>query len=886
MGRMDLTQAVARQQFERDNLREIDKEDIPYRVLSMAGGGIYGLFTATMLRKLCEKDETFLKDDQITVFAGTSAGAILALLLAKEKNPRDAVESGELENFFKDSRVYTNNFDPVKGFLSLFGLAAWSGQKDFEHLLEEVFGDLTMEDLHHRVVVTTFDYVGTPGMKGRSWQTRNYFNFPRNRQDAKVLVRHVAYSSASIPGGRPILDGIVDGAAFAMDPTMVVLSKVMDDLREEEQQEGVFGKLSVLSLGVGAKAPYYHKANVDIGVELFNRIPTNPALRFYSPPIVNLLFDPGTDSTREMVTQMLGKGHFHYLNPPVIGFPVPPILPAVYLARFWGWRKYIILQIESQIDRAKEQIDQAVSDTVDWLSRAWNTLYRLTEEDVEALMDVEPLDLPPFNYKLRELTGRYYTGDQLSDAITVILEKNYINRNGQNDYLSVERRFELKNLIWRKFSKRIKPLTLSPGNLLTLRDENQLSNGLLEAIAENLQEFDNTTNRDEFFKALEWVCLNSDASEMFWEEIQASREAILTLARAPKTHYGTQDQHYTNRRIFLIDLRNYGLDQETIDLLQKKLRSPYFRTPEINSILLNALNQRKEWICQGENYPVLSKILRALERITIEPSIHADNMEKLRQEVWKRGPYGLSESFLNALKAEDVPDELVSAFYAPPLMMNENVYYEFQALDQFLNVQMQDANSIIMANLRKVIKVRNSVLVVKVTNDNVDRILATFGQKEVGDSTVITELMLEDLKEHLPEELMDNLKQLQNIEFPSSVLNRLLDWIMVSSDYNVYDSGDYAYLVRRRVFAGVRPGERNYFLTQEFINSLKERPELAPYIAPLEHVLEGKQKIEFTSRFLSRVLDITFGDDTKERKLITTLLRQSELFHSPQTTSS
>ncbi|MCA9649183.1 MAG: patatin-like phospholipase family protein [Myxococcales bacterium] len=59
-------------------------------IISMDGGGIYGLATARMLRKLCERDPAFLAKSDIASyrFAGTSAGALNALLLAKEEDPR------------------------------------------------------------------------------------------------------------------------------------------------------------------------------------------------------------------------------------------------------------------------------------------------------------------------------------------------------------------------------------------------------------------------------------------------------------------------------------------------------------------------------------------------------------------------------------------------------------------------------------------------------------------------------------------------------------------------------------------------------------------------------------------------------------------------------
>ncbi len=60
-----------------------------YRMLCMDGGGIYGYFTVLMLRNLAQRYDNFLTKRHISAFAGTSAGALISMLLAKEENPRE-----------------------------------------------------------------------------------------------------------------------------------------------------------------------------------------------------------------------------------------------------------------------------------------------------------------------------------------------------------------------------------------------------------------------------------------------------------------------------------------------------------------------------------------------------------------------------------------------------------------------------------------------------------------------------------------------------------------------------------------------------------------------------------------------------------------------------
>jgi Patatin-like phospholipase len=52
----------------------------PFRILALDGGGVRGILTLALLIRIVERDPTFL--DQVDLIAGTSAGGILALLLA------------------------------------------------------------------------------------------------------------------------------------------------------------------------------------------------------------------------------------------------------------------------------------------------------------------------------------------------------------------------------------------------------------------------------------------------------------------------------------------------------------------------------------------------------------------------------------------------------------------------------------------------------------------------------------------------------------------------------------------------------------------------------------------------------------------------------------
>src|SRR5690349_6942299 len=123
--------------------------DQMYRILSIDGGGIYGLVSAIWLRKLSEIDETFLEPGSIGLFAGISAGAVSSLILATQQDPRKALREGLLERFWTERvGAFSNVMNPMAAWLSLFNIGGWVGEADFRYVLEKYIDPkMTLGDL-------------------------------------------------------------------------------------------------------------------------------------------------------------------------------------------------------------------------------------------------------------------------------------------------------------------------------------------------------------------------------------------------------------------------------------------------------------------------------------------------------------------------------------------------------------------------------------------------------------------------------------------------------------------------------------------------------------------------------------------------------------------
>lgn len=205
----------------------------PYRLLCMDGGGIYGYFTVLMLKRFAEKHKNFLSPGHMTAFAGTSAGALISMLLAKEKNPRDYLLSGELDKFFASDLLHGNQLDMVDASMSLLGLTTWCGGTDMQVLLKKELGDVSLGDLPNKVLIMTFDISGKTGGnehvpdRERTWKTKVYHNFQCKGNDLDVPAWFVAYGAACPVTVRPVIDGITDGGIFAMSPTLSAVSQLL-----------------------------------------------------------------------------------------------------------------------------------------------------------------------------------------------------------------------------------------------------------------------------------------------------------------------------------------------------------------------------------------------------------------------------------------------------------------------------------------------------------------------------------------------------------------------------------------------------------------------------------------------------------------------------------
>jgi patatin-like phospholipase/acyl hydrolase len=121
-----------------------------YRILALDGGGIRGLLTITLLRRLEEATPGWI--DQIDMVAGTSTGAIIAIGLAGGFAPEKLFQHYYYltEEIFKKTRPRTQR-KARKIFRPEYDT------EDVAPVLRNLLGETRLRDLQKKILITTFE---------------------------------------------------------------------------------------------------------------------------------------------------------------------------------------------------------------------------------------------------------------------------------------------------------------------------------------------------------------------------------------------------------------------------------------------------------------------------------------------------------------------------------------------------------------------------------------------------------------------------------------------------------------------------------------------------------------------------------------------------------
>jgi len=220
-----------------------DPVEKPFRVLSLAGGGYLGLYTACVLAEL-EAQVGEPLGRRFDLIAGTSVGGILAIALAYEM-PMAQLRELFLEHgtaIFSDRALPTSTVGKLRDLTRSVLGPKYDGKVLREALVRHL-GRITLGDARHHIVV--------PSTNVSLSQTK-VFKTPHasgSRGDESVHAVNVAMATSAAPAYFPSVQIgkhlFADGGLFAVAPDQVAL-------HEAEHFLGVSAsRVRMLSIGTG-----------------------------------------------------------------------------------------------------------------------------------------------------------------------------------------------------------------------------------------------------------------------------------------------------------------------------------------------------------------------------------------------------------------------------------------------------------------------------------------------------------------------------------------------------------------------------------------------------------------------------------------------------------
>jgi patatin-like phospholipase/acyl hydrolase len=270
-----------------------------YRILSLDGGGIRGILSATILQELEKQAPGWIK--KVDLIAGTSTGGILALGLARGLTP-DALRKlyyDYCDKIFDDSWL-DNLFDLGQA------VGAQYSNKNLKKLIDKVLGPVTLGQLNKNVLISSFDLDNNdPDRYKRSWKPKFFHNFAgQDAEDSKMMASDVALYTSAAPSYFPAVDGYVDGGVIANNPSMAALAQVLDS-RAQIPNRPSLDEVRLLSVGTGKvlNSIRTRRKHLDWGFAQ------------WAKPLLNIMMDGSVGLANFQCKQLLGKAHYRRVNP-------------------------------------------------------------------------------------------------------------------------------------------------------------------------------------------------------------------------------------------------------------------------------------------------------------------------------------------------------------------------------------------------------------------------------------------------------------------------------------------------------------------------------------------------------------------------------------------
>lgn len=216
-------------------------EDKPFKILSVDGGGIKGLYSSTILEHLEQRFGPM--SDYFDMICGTSTGGLIALGLSLR------IPAKELSKVYEEKgRIIFPKRTKLGGIIRQMFWKGKYSDEPLKEILQDVFGDKTIADLKNLVCIPSYSLTDA-----RPWV------FKRDHgildRDNKALITDVALATAAAPTYFPLCEipyynhkQFIDGGVWANNPALVGLIEALTYFAGKGKEFSSIEILSVSSL--------------------------------------------------------------------------------------------------------------------------------------------------------------------------------------------------------------------------------------------------------------------------------------------------------------------------------------------------------------------------------------------------------------------------------------------------------------------------------------------------------------------------------------------------------------------------------------------------------------------------------------------------------------
>lgn len=199
-------------------------KDKTFRILSIDGGGIKGLYSLSVLN-VFEKHFNIKIHDCFDMICGTSTGGLIALALSIGKS------TDELIAIYKENASII--FPHAKNFAKIRGLIKQVCKGKYENtglceVLDRLFEDKKMKDAKTNLCIPTTNLTGAVPVVFKKGHC------PEHTRDPEISMKDVALATTAAPTFLPIakIDALahdfIDGGLWANDPSLIGLIEAIN----------------------------------------------------------------------------------------------------------------------------------------------------------------------------------------------------------------------------------------------------------------------------------------------------------------------------------------------------------------------------------------------------------------------------------------------------------------------------------------------------------------------------------------------------------------------------------------------------------------------------------------------------------------------------------